>query len=98
MTVRSPKVCKEICKIFKHERLHVYDTCTLISEAEDVFFARRIPRENVCPYALAKEFSMEQVANIKALGYHRFWVYHPVSLTVEFFEIALKEALERISP
>jgi hypothetical protein len=96
MTIRSPKVCEDVCVKFKHERLHVYDTCTIISEAEDVFFARRIPRERVCPYSFAKEFSMEQVANMNALGYHRFWVYHPVPLTVEFFETALKESLERL--
>jgi hypothetical protein len=42
-----------------------------MSEAEDVFFARRIG--NVCPFDLAKEFSMEQVPNAKAMGYH-FWM------------------------
>lgn len=95
MTIRAPRVCEKICEKYKNERLHVYDMCTLISEAEDVFFARRIARNRVCPYAIAKEFSTEQVANMRALGYHRFWVYHPVALTVEFFETALNEAIQR---
>ena len=94
LTLRTPAECERVCREFKHERLALYEMCPIMSEAEDVFFARRC--NNVCPNEIAKEFAMEQVANQKALGYHRFWAYHPVQFTVETFETALADAFARL--
>lgn len=93
LTLRNVNRCTDVCHDFKHERLSVYDMCPIMSEAEDVFFARRIA--NVCPHDTAKEFSMEQVPCAKALGYHRFWMYHQVGFTLEVFENALADAFAR---
>ena len=95
LTLRSPAECERVCREFKHERLALYDMCPIMSEAEDVFFARRC--KNVCPNEIAKEFAMEQVANQKSLGYHRFWAYHPVQFTVETFETTLADAFARLA-
>lgn len=94
LTLRDPRECARACRDHRDERLSVYEMCPIMSEAEDVFFARRVA--NVCPQAVAKGFSMEQVASPGALGYHRFWAYHPVPFTVEAFETALADAFQRL--
>lgn len=94
LTLRDPRECARACRENKHERLAVYEMCPIMSEAEDVFFARRIA--NACPNATAREFAMEQIASPKALGFHRFWAYHPVPFTVETFETALADAFKRL--
>jgi hypothetical protein len=65
----------------------VYPLAPSMSEAEDVFFARRLA--DVCPAADARTFSMEQETTPEALGYHRFWMYHPVDFTRRYFETLL---------
>lgn len=90
LTIRDVQECKRVCKEYASERLHVYEMCPVMSEAEDVFFSKRM--DSVCPNNLAKEFSMEQVQNESALGYHRFWAYHSVAFCMTYFENLLSEA------
>ena len=66
----------------------VYPMAPFMSEAEDVFFSRRI--RDVCGHSAARAFSMEQVAFPACLGYHKFWPYHRVGFTVAFFEDLLR--------
>lgn len=95
LALRNVAECARVCRDHRHERLSVYEMCPIMSEAEDVFFARRA--RDVCPNAIAKEFAMEQVASPKCLGYHRFWAYHPVPFTVETLETALADAFARLA-
>lgn len=93
LSLRDPRECERVCREHHNERLNTYELCPVMSEAEDVFFARRFPRHLVCPRDLATNFSMEQVRADDPLGFHRFWVYHPTTTTVGFFENAIARAL-----
>lgn len=93
LTLRNPRECATTCDKHAIERLQVYNMCPIMSEAEDVFFSRRMTK--VAPFDVAHEFSMEQHTSPNALGYHRFWVYHPVEFTTQFYEKVLREAFDR---
>ena len=85
---RSVPAMVKTCRDHYRETEAVYRMSPLMSEAEDVFFARRV---EACPVNHAMTFSIEQTSNMDAMGYHRFWMYHPVDFAVRFFEKALQE-------
>ena len=88
-SLRSVPEMVQVCRKHSGETQAVYPMAPLMSEAEDVFFARRV--SNPCPSAHASSFAMEQHASPDALGYHRFWMYHPVDFTVKYFERLLAQ-------
>lgn len=90
---RSVQSMIKTLKNHYRETKMVYHMSPLMSEAEDVFFARRTV---VCPVNHAMTFAIEQTSNPEALGYHRFWMYHPVEFTVRFFEKALQETASTV--
>lgn len=88
-SLRSVPEMIRVCRKHSGESRGVYPMAPLMSEAEDVFFARRV--SDPCPKAQATTFAMEQHAQPDALGYHRFWMYHPVDFTVRMFERLLQQ-------
>ena len=88
-SLRDVREMVKVAESHEREKRMIYHMAPLMSEAEDVFFARRC--KNPCPVQHARSFSMEQVVCPEALGYHRFWMYHPVDFTVRFFEKVLQE-------
>jgi hypothetical protein len=56
-----------------------------MSQAEDVFFAEALGGR-VLRAAEPGSFSVEQVMDTDALGYHQFWRYHAVEETTAHFE------------
>lgn len=88
LSFRSVEAMVSACKNRSRERESIYPLAPLMSEAEDVFFSRTT---RACPAKHALGFSMEQTDNPGALGYHRFWMYHPVEFTSRYFETVLRE-------
>lgn len=86
---RSVGAMLEVCRRFASEKETIYHMAPPMSEAEDVYFARRV--KLACPHVIAEKFAMEQHPSPAALGYHRFWAYHPVEFTARYFEHLLGE-------
>jgi hypothetical protein len=93
-SLRSVPACLRACKQHAREADAVYPLAPIMSEAEDVWFARRIA--DCCPREDAQTFSMEQVYSPGALGYHRFWAYHGVDVTVSYLERLLLDTAVRV--
>jgi hypothetical protein len=86
VSLRDRKTMQEICQkhadsandLFAHypQRL-----------PEDVFFARYTYSDGykLCPEDEASLFAMEQVNRLSALGFHKFWPYHPPQVAMDFF-------------
>eukprot|EP00873_Tetraselmis_striata_P033860 jgi/Tetstr1/454124/TSEL_041043.t1 len=87
-SLRSVGAMILVCRRHAGDAKRVYPLAPIMSEAEDVFFASRVA--NPCPASVAAEFAMEQRPSVDALGYHRFWMYHPVDFTVKYFERLLQ--------
>lgn len=88
-SLRSVGAMIQVCRTKKRERISVYAPAPAMSEAEDVYFARYA--SDPCPLEHARSFSMEQFPDAHALGYHRFWMYHPVEFTARYFGDLLDE-------
>ena len=95
-SLRSVMAMIRVCRERKRERISVYAPAPAMSEAEDVYFARYA--SDPCPLRDARSFSMEQFPDSHALGYHRFWMYHPVDFTERYFGELLDEDEEGFSP
>lgn len=83
-SLRSVDAMVQVCRSRLRERISVYALAPPMSEAEDVYFARFVG--DPCPLEQARAFSMEQFPDANALGYHRFWIYHPVEFTERYFD------------
>eukprot|EP00873_Tetraselmis_striata_P043954 jgi/Tetstr1/464218/TSEL_009023.t1 len=88
-SLRSVPEMVAVCRKHSDETRGVYPMAPAMSEAEDVFFASRV--SDPCPLEHAGGFAMEQRASPDALGYHRFWMYHPVDFTIKYFERLLQQ-------
>lgn len=73
--------CARVCR--EHDGAVLYSMAPGMTQAEDVFFAAHCARP--CASADAVSFAMEQVPYAEALGYHRFWMYHPVDFVERHF-------------
>ena len=93
-SLRSPAAMVDVCRRFSDQLASVYPMAPVMSEAEDVFFARRVARP--CPARHAATFAMEQCSSPDALGYHRFWAYHPVDFTVRVLERVLQDTTHAV--
>ena len=82
-SLRSVEEMLRVCDAHSREALSVYPMAPSMSIAEDVFFSARVRKP--CPQDIAKTFSVEQVAYQNSLGYHRFWMYHPIEFTILYF-------------
>ena len=65
--------------------------------AEDVFFAKNVSKAGgiVAPLKVATDFAFEEVMNMKAFGFHKFWPYFPIQEIDPYIDIlanGLKEA------
>ena len=94
VSLRSVRAMLDVCRTKSRERLSVYALAPHMSEAEDVYFSRHV--KNPCPRESARAFSMEQLPDTGALGYHRFWMYHPVEFTERYFAGVLGEKCEPV--
>jgi hypothetical protein len=85
LSYRNPEVMLEICSTHKNDKALLFNN-SLQPLPEDVFFGRfafkmdkRIPK-----FEDAMVFGMEQTYNKDSKGIHKFWVYHPLNLVLEY--------------
>ncbi|AUF82215.1 hypothetical protein TetV_123 [Tetraselmis virus 1] len=89
LSLRNTSEMLRICRVHKKQEASVYPLAPLMSEAEDVYFSRHC--ESCCPQYDALSFSMEQIQCAHALGYHKFWGYHSVDFSINYFEKLISE-------
>jgi hypothetical protein len=87
LSLRNCRVMEAVCSA--HER----DTNRLFAHLpqvlpEDVYFSHYSHKDGhkVCPNKIAQTFAMEQVEDMTAIGFHKFWAYHSVDLVLAYFE------------
>lgn len=86
-SVRSVDAMLRICKAHKHDKYHTfYHNINRIPE--DVWFVEHLLEDNTSKLPTVEQasyFSVEQVLNSKSIGFHKFWLYHPMSVVQEIF-------------
>lgn len=90
LSLRNPRIMQEICTRFAKEGNRLFNN-QLQPIPEDVFFSHCIATKlsGKATTPLNREatfFATEQVENLQALGFHKFWAYHPLSYVLRYFE------------
>lgn len=86
VSLRNVDAMRRLCVKYNHisKQLH-YDK--LQQQPEDVFFSYCCKKEGLKTpsYDIAQTFAVEQVYNTEALGFHKPWPYHEVSVIQNLF-------------
>lgn len=86
MSLRNISKMVDICNKFEHCKKELFFH-NINRIPEDVFFVKYLTlTKGIMPTKeIASTFSIEQVLNKEAIGFHKFWVYHPWQYVSEVF-------------
>lgn len=85
-SLRNPLDMLEICTKYSKEANMLFNK-RLQKVQEDVYFG--MYAANVPSYEVASSFSVEQVYNKNAIGFHKMWMYNPLEAIHEFVKTIL---------
>lgn len=88
LSLRSVEWMIRVCETYDGRETFYHN---LIRMPEDVYFVKYLSElgANIPSAQEASFFAVEQIINTKALGFHKFWLYHPLDAVKDFFKTIL---------
>lgn len=86
-SVRNTNKMIEICTKYEHEKRQLFFH-NINEIPEDVYFVKHLVKDGcrVAPHNVARKFAVEQVVQLKPVGFHKFWPYHSPEVAQTLFE------------